>query len=128
MNVEEILAQARDTMSVKRVYGEPIKKVGMTIIPVASFSGGGGGGGGQDEQGAGGSGVGYGVGAKPLGVYVIKDGNISWQPAMDLNRVIMGGQIVAIVALLVIRSILKMRASRNEPRVTGPRWKWPPWA
>jgi uncharacterized spore protein YtfJ len=108
--VEEILAQARDSLTVQRVFGEPIEREGMTLIPVAKVSGGGGGGGGQDESGSGGSGVGYGVQAQPLGMYVIKDGKLSWQPAVDVNKVIFGGQILLIVALLVLRSILRSRS------------------
>jgi hypothetical protein len=42
-------------------------------------------------------------------MYVIRDGKAIWQPALDLNRVILGGQIVGIVALLVLRSILRRR-------------------
>jgi hypothetical protein len=45
----------------------------------------------------------------PAGAYVIKDGEVTWVPALDLGRVIFVGQIVAIVALLVARSILKSR-------------------
>jgi uncharacterized spore protein YtfJ len=111
VNIEEVLAQARESMTVKRVFGEPIEKEGMTIIPVAKIAGGGGGGGGQDEEGAGGSGVGYGVNAQPLGAYVIKEGNLSWQPAIDVNRVILGGQIVAIFALIALWKIFGSRSS-----------------
>jgi uncharacterized spore protein YtfJ len=109
VNIQEILSQAQDSITVKRAFGEPIERDGMTIIPVAKVSGGGGGGGGQDEEGSGGSGVGYGVGTSPMGVYVIRDGKLRWEPAMDLNKVILGGQILVIVALLVLRSILKSR-------------------
>lgn len=42
-------------------------------------------------------------------MYVIRNGNATWQPALDLNRIIYGGQIVAMVALLVLRSILRRR-------------------
>jgi uncharacterized spore protein YtfJ len=112
VNVEEVLSHARDSMTVSRVFGESIEKDGMTIIPVARVAGGGGGGGGQDDEGSGGSGVGYGLQAQPLGVYVIKDGKLSWQPALDVNKVILGGQIIVIIALLVLRAILKGRSSR----------------
>jgi enoyl-CoA hydratase len=30
----------------------------------------------------------FGIGAKPVGAYVIKDGDVSWQPAVDVNRII----------------------------------------
>ncbi len=32
------------------------------------------------------------------------------RPAVDLNRIVLGGQIVAVVALLTIRTIVKARA------------------
>ena len=35
MNVQDILAQARDTITVKRVFGDPYERDGMTIIPAA---------------------------------------------------------------------------------------------
>jgi uncharacterized spore protein YtfJ len=113
MDVQAILSQARDTMTVARVFGEPIERNGLTIIPVASVAGGGGGGsgGGSNEEGAGsGGGVGYGMRATPAGVYVIKGDGVDWEPALDLNRVILGGQIVAIALFMVIRSILRHRA------------------
>lgn len=107
MNVQEIVTQARDVLTVKRVFGEPYEKNGLTIIPAAALAGGAGGGGdGTQGKGAGG---GFGVGAKPAGVYVIKDGAVRWQPAVDVNRVILGGQIVALVALLTLRAIMAAR-------------------
>jgi hypothetical protein len=38
---------------------------------------------------------------------VIKGGEVSWKPALDLNRIILMGQVVAIVALLTARAIVK---------------------
>jgi hypothetical protein len=84
------------------------------VVPVAAVRGGGGGGhgegGGPDGSGSGsGSGGGFGLAAKPAGVYVIDGSNVSWRPAVDVNRIVLGGQIVAVVALLVLRSILRAR-------------------
>ena len=125
MQIDEILGQARDTMTVRRVFGEPIERDGLTVVPVANVMGGAGGGGGEapapGAEGAAGSdasgppmgsgmGVGYGVRATPAGVYVIKDGDVRWEPAMDLTRIAIMGQIVAIVLLLVVRSVLRSRA------------------
>jgi hypothetical protein len=50
--------------------------------------GGVGGGGGADEHGQHGEGGGFGLVARPVGAYVIKDGEVSWRPAFDLNRAI----------------------------------------
>jgi len=80
-------------------------------------AGGGGGGTGKQEGGdkpGEGSGGGFGVGVTPTGVFVIKEGKVRWQPAVDVNRVILGGQVVAIVALLTIRTIARLRAHRRS--------------
>jgi uncharacterized spore protein YtfJ len=111
MEVQDVLAQARDTITVKRVFGEPYEKDGVTIIPAARVQGGAGAGGGEDPQGQGkGSGSGFGVSARPVGAFIIRQGELSWRPAVDVNRAILGGQVVAIVALLTIRAIIKARA------------------
>ncbi|HUO37928.1 MAG TPA: sporulation protein [Mycobacterium sp.] len=87
MKVDEILAVARDSMTVRRVYAEPVERDGVTVIAAASVTGGGGAGSGI-EQGKEGSGGGFGLGAKPVGAYVIKDGRVTWRPAIDFNRLI----------------------------------------
>jgi uncharacterized spore protein YtfJ len=117
MEVQDIdlIAQARDTLTVKRVFGEPYEKDGVTIIPAARVLGGAGGGGGEDQHGqAKGSGSGFGMIARPVGALVIRDGQLSWQPAVDVTRIVLGGQVVAIVALLTIRGIIKARAKAKR--------------
>jgi hypothetical protein len=42
-------------------------------------------------------------------VYVIEGNRVRWRPAVDVNRVVLGGQIVMIVALLVLRRVLRRR-------------------
>ena len=85
----------------------------MTIVPAASLRGGAGGGKGEggaaDSATGSGSGGGFGLTAKPAGVYIIESGKVRWQPAVDANRIVFGAQIVAIVALLVLRSVLRRR-------------------
>ena len=51
-------------------------------------------------EGAGGGG-GYGVHVRPVGVYSVGPDGTRWHPALDLNRVILGGQVVAMVVALV---------------------------
>jgi len=110
MNALEVLNQTKDAITVRRVYGEPYQQDGVTIIPAANVMGGGGGGG--DTEGNGGGG--FGMSARPAGAWVIKDGEAQWRPALDLNRVIFMGQLVAIVALLTVRSIAKTLAKRKQ--------------
>ena len=109
MNALEAVQQSRDAMTVRRVYGDPYQEDGITVIPAAHVMGGGGGGG--DTLGNGGTG--FGLSARPVGAFVIKDGDVQWRPALDLNRAIFMGQIVAIVALLTMRSIAKAFAKRS---------------
>ncbi|GAB90690.1 spore germination protein GerW family protein [Gordonia rhizosphera] len=101
MNVEELYAAAKDTMTVKRVYAEPIERDGLTLIPAAAVAGGAGSGSGHDKDGGEGSGGGFGTGAKPAGMYIIKDGQVRWQPAVDANRVITVAGVIVVTALIV---------------------------
>jgi uncharacterized spore protein YtfJ len=111
MDVQEVIAQARDTLTVKRVFGEPYEKDGVTVIPAARVQGGAGGGSGEDANSQGrGSGSGFGVIARPVGAFIIRDGDLNWRPAVDVNRIILGGQVVVVVALLTIRAIIKTRS------------------
>ena len=111
MEVQDVIAQARDALTVKRVFGEPYEKNGVTMIPVARVQGGAGGGGGEGPEGQGkGSGSGFGISARPVGAFLIQGSEMSWRPAVDVNRIILGGQVVAIVTLLTIRAIVKARA------------------
>jgi uncharacterized spore protein YtfJ len=106
MKVDEMLTGARDAMTARTVFAEPIERDGTLIIPAAKVRGGGGGGEDSDNNGGGG----FGLTAKPAGAYVVREGEVRWEPALDVNRMVLGGQIVAIVALLVLRSILRKRS------------------
>jgi uncharacterized spore protein YtfJ len=114
-DIDELLRGAQDAIAAKRVFGEPIERDGVTVIPTASVRGGAGGGGGRgsspkQEEGEGeGAGGGYGFMAHPAGVFVIRGDQVDWRPALDLGKVILGGQLVAVTFLLVLRSILRRR-------------------
>jgi uncharacterized spore protein YtfJ len=124
--VLETIRDVIDGTAAGRVFGTPITQDGLTILPVAKVSGGGGGGGGtspaEDGRDASGSGGGVGTSAKPLGVFVIKDGNVGWRPAVDVNKVIVGGQIIALAALVMIRAMVKAR-TRAIP-ADRRAWRW----
>ena len=109
MNVHELVATARDALSVRRVFGEPYERDGVTVMPVAVLRGGVGGGGGQNEQGERGEGGGFGLIARPAGAYVIKDGVVRWQPAFDLNRTI--GLVAGVAAVWLVAAGRRTRAS-----------------
>ena len=105
MQVEELISGARD-VSARRVYGDPYEKNGLTVIPAATIRGGGGAGMGEAEGGESGGGGGFGLMARPSGAWVVEDGDVTWKPAVDVNRIVLGGQIVALVAILVAGRVL----------------------
>jgi uncharacterized spore protein YtfJ len=110
----EILDRARTGASTAgRVFGEPIERDGVTVVPVAVIHGGGGAGAGSgsadDQPDAEGSGGGFGFSGRPAGVYVIRDGDAHWRPALDINKIIVGGQLLALAAFLVAGSVLRRR-------------------
>ncbi|GAB1640275.1 spore germination protein GerW family protein [Krasilnikovia sp. MM14-A1259] len=118
-SVLETLREVVDQASAGRVFGEPITTGdGMIVLPVARVGGGGGGGGGtgpaQDGKENSGAGGGFSISAKPLGVFVIRERGVAWRPAVDVNKVILGGQMVAVTALLVARAVIKARAARRR--------------
>jgi len=108
MRVMDIVNEAKEAMRVSQVFGEPYEKNGITIIPAARISGGAGGGGDQQNPQAGGAG--FGVSSHPVGAFVIKGSEVTWQPAIDLNRVILTGGVLGVVALLTLRAVIKAMA------------------
>jgi uncharacterized spore protein YtfJ len=117
MDITKLIEQSKDSATVKRVFGDPIQHGDILVIPVARVAHGGGGGSGEGrnpegETGSGGGG-GYGVGATPAGVFVVKNGDVRWHPAVDVNRIVLGGQIVGIVLLLTLRAIFKRRRRKR---------------
>jgi len=115
MKVSEYLTSAKDAITVTRVYGEPYEKDGLTVIPAAVVGGGAGGGSGHDEKGQEGEGGGFGVSGRPAGAYVIKNGEVSWRPAFDLNRI---ASVVGVVILAYLLSRPRMVRARAKAQST----------
>ncbi|HYY06103.1 MAG TPA: hypothetical protein VE997_05965 [Candidatus Limnocylindria bacterium] len=118
MDAREAFEAARAALSARQVFGEPVERDGVTVIPAATVIGGGGGGGGgrrsregeatrPDEEG--GAGMGFGLVAWASGAFEIRDGRVTWRPAIDLTRIL----LAAIgVGTLLARGILAARRRR----------------
>ena len=128
-NIDELVKGARDAISVKRVYGDPIESEGVTIVPAAVVRGGGGGGGDSEDNGGGG----FGLHARPAGAWVLRDGDAAWRPAVDVNRIVL---LVFVLGFLfattsdVPPNPPRPRAPRDgagarAPRRSGPPSRWP---
>jgi uncharacterized spore protein YtfJ len=100
LRASDVIDAARDQITASRVYGETRQVDGLTVIPAAAVTGGLGGGAGQSENGQDGEGAGFGMSGRPVGAYTIKDGRLSWHPAIDANR------IISMVGLIVIAYVL----------------------
>ncbi|MFE6612511.1 sporulation protein [Amycolatopsis sp. NPDC057786] len=105
MGLEKVVGVMRDNLTVRRVYGEPVEKDGVVIIPAARVIGGGGGGHGseQDKEGEGG---GFILAARPVGAYVLKGGEVRWVPAVDVT-------LLGAVFAVMVAAIHRRRSSRR---------------
>jgi len=112
--VNRAVEQARDAITVRRVYGDPIERDGTVVIPAAAVAGGGGGGGGVDAQGQTGAGSGFGLHARPVGAFVIRDGDVRWEPAVDRERQLAIAATLVGVGLLTLRSLVRGRRRRRR--------------
>lgn len=114
MKSEDVLALAKSVAETRLVYGEPIVADGVTVIPASRIGGGGGGGEGTQPNAEGqGSGGGFGLTARPVGAFVIREGKVRWQPALDLNRLFVAWAVVATSAMYTIRVLARLRAARR---------------
>jgi uncharacterized spore protein YtfJ len=114
MEPAEMLNTAKDAITVRRVFGDPVQQDGITLIPGAIIAGGGGGGGGHDQQGQEGEGGGFGIRARPSGAFVITDGQVRWRPAVDVNRVIM---IIGAIAVATLLAWARSRSASAAERI-----------
>ena len=115
----------QDLLSVRRVFGEAYERNGVLVIPVAKVLGGTGAGYGSGgpagdpadgkdtgyDTGEGGGG-GFGVRVRPVGVYVVDDQGVHWRPALDLNRIVLGGQLTVMVVAVAVSRALRRRRRR----------------
>lgn len=87
------------------VFGEPVERDGITVIPVAKARWGFGGGAGQrkDEDGAGGGG---GVQVTPVGFIEIRNHEANFRPIRTAWPWIIAGSILS---LLLLRQTVKHR-------------------
>ncbi|HEY3472801.1 MAG TPA: hypothetical protein VGL47_47235 [Amycolatopsis sp.] len=106
MHLGQLASAARDLFSARLVYGEPVERDGVVVIPAATVFGGGGGGG--DDTGAlpVRKGAGFGVFARPAGAFVVRDGGVVWVPAVDVTRL----GLAVTVGAVALAKILARRA------------------
>jgi uncharacterized spore protein YtfJ len=106
MSPDELLEKAADALGVRRVFGEPVERDGVLVIPVAVAVGGGGGGTAPEGQGEGG---GFGGLVRAIGVYELREGRVRFVPALDVTAL----AVIALVAARGVARALRVRAARK---------------
>ncbi|MFI2363502.1 hypothetical protein [Promicromonospora sp. NPDC019610] len=61
----------------------------------------------------GGGGFGFGRRAEPAGAIVVDDQGVRWVPAVDVNRIVLGGQIAFVLAAAVVAWAVTRRRRRR---------------
>lgn len=121
--VDGILERLGVAGNVGTVFGAPVERDGITLLPAAVVRGGGGGGhgggdgardDGEDSSGYG-EGGGFGLQVRPVGAFVVESGHVRWQPAMDWTRIVLAGDAV-LVTLLLTRWWTRRARVRAEAR------------
>ncbi|WP_299991432.1 spore germination protein GerW family protein [uncultured Pontibacter sp.] len=106
--IERLAQRLGISANASTIYGEPVERDGVTVIPAAKAMYGFGGGSGSKagEEGTGGGG---GVGIKPVGYIEIKDGNTKFKSIPDPERVIKIIGVSGVMALLLLKAVGKLR-------------------
>jgi uncharacterized spore protein YtfJ len=100
---DDILTRVGDQLGIRRVFGEPIDRDGVTVVPVAVSIGGGGGGNAPEDQGSGG---GFGGMVRGIGAYSISNGQVRFVPAVDTTA-------LAAMFVLVVGVVVRARRRRG---------------
>lgn len=112
--LERLAERLRGAAGAAAVYGTPVERDGLTVIPVARvrWGFGGGSGSGEGAEGSGsGMGAGGGVSATPLGYIEIRDGIAEFKPIRDPGTLLMVPPVIlagGIAAVLVIGAIRRL--------------------
>lgn len=104
----------RKVLTVRRVFGEPIERDGTTVIPAARLRGRAGGQRARKRGGVDASKSGLKLAARPAGALVMRDGVVSWRPAIDVNRIVAGGQLVTVSIAGLVYLMLRLRRADHR--------------
>jgi hypothetical protein len=108
----DALQRLADRVRENHVFGPVVERNGVTVVPVAHVRGGGGVGGPGRRAAHEGNG-GFGFTGRPAGAWIIDgDGKVSWQPAVDVTRIALTGQLVTAAALVLLAVVLR-RCARS---------------
>ncbi|GAA2809016.1 hypothetical protein [Saccharopolyspora taberi] len=92
-------------LGANQVQGTPVRQGDTTLVPVMHVREGWGFGRAKGDDGGG-----AGLDARPVGAWSINGkGEVNWHPAVNVNRVVLGGQLALAAALAALAFALRRR-------------------
>lgn len=118
------LREARDVIDTleadpdaSRVFGQPFETAdGTTVIPAAKLRG---------RRAPGADDAPIRLSAKPIGIFVIKDGKAAFVPSPDVSRIAMMGILVGLVSAALAGVAMVRRPPWPDLHGDISRWRWP---
>lgn len=114
--IEQLAQRLGISANAAAIYGQPVERGGVTVIPVAKARYGFGGGSGLSKKGEEGSGGGGGVSVSPVGYIEIKGGDTRFRKIRDPQSLIAALAIGGLFAFLTARSLAKWLPASTAPR------------
>jgi Sporulation protein YtfJ (Spore_YtfJ) len=117
---DELLAKLAERIGARfdasNVFGTPVERDGVTVIPIATIRFGMGGGGGSDPgKGQGGEGGGGGGTASAAGYIELKEGRSRFVPAVHPARMLLLIGAATLAGLAIMRPLLTARRESRLP-------------
>jgi len=114
--LERLSQQLSTTATAQAVYGTPVERDGITVIPVAraryGFGGGGGGGTQAGEAVGSGLGAGAGISLTPVGYIELREGRSRFRPIR--SSVVPLVAVSGAIAWLLLRSVPRLLKNKNK--------------
>lgn len=103
---QDVREKIKDQLGDHQIFGEPVRQGDTTLVPVGEVQLGGGWGGHRGDAAGGGGGV----RARAIGAFSIEvDGAVAWHPAVNVNRIVWGGQLALGTALVAFAVAFRRR-------------------
>ncbi len=115
--IRQLAEKLGASTTAKTIYGDPIERGNVTVIPVAKILCGFGGGEG-DKDGQGGAGGGGGVKVTPVGYIELKDGGSKFRPIRNSATTIallVAGGVAGVLLARGLRSLLRSNRRELQP-------------
>jgi uncharacterized spore protein YtfJ len=117
--IHEVAERLADSANVRTVYGEPVDRNGITVIPVANVRYGfGGGSGRQPAKGQEGTGGGAGVQVSPVGYIEMSQGKVKFR-RIRLGATLLRAFGIGMAALVFAREIARAVSQRGREGTPG---------